>query len=131
MNADKITITEDALVHASKLRNNNLQKRNLKEVITDVIRQISHELVIAHREGRHDIITSMPITFSISNMSNSDAQRVIYASVIEELVTKDFRVWVHPAKDNCRLKITWMSPGDEAEMKYQIQLIARHTTNKI
>ena len=131
MNADKITISEDALVHASKLRNNNLQKRNLKEVITDVIRQISHELVIAHREGRHDIITSMPITFSISNMSNSDAQRVIYASIIEELITKDYRVWIHPGKDTCILKITWMSPEDEAEMKHQMQIIARHTTNKI
>ena len=131
MNADKITIAEDALVHASKLRNNNLQKRNLKEVITDVIRQVSHELVIAHREGRHDITTSMPITFSISNMSNADAQRVIYASVIEALIAKDFRVWIRPSKDNCQLKITWMSPDDEAEMKHQMQLIARHTTNKI
>jgi hypothetical protein len=131
MNSDKITISEDALVHASKLRNNNLQKRNLKEVITDVLRQVSHELVIAHREGRHDIITSMPITFSISNMSNADAQRVIYASVIEALITKDFRVWINPSKDNCQLKITWMSPDDEAEMKHQMQIIARHTTNKI
>lgn len=131
MNSDKITISEDALVHACKLRNNNLQKRNLKEVITDVIRQVSHELVIAHREGRHDIITSMPITFSISNMSNADSQRVIYSSVIEELIAKDYRVWIHPAKDNCRLKITWMSPDDEAEMRHQMKLIARHTTNKM
>jgi hypothetical protein len=131
MNVDKITISDDALIHASKLRNNNLQKRNLKEVITDVIRQVSHELVIAHREGRHDIITSVPITFSVSNMSNSDAQRVIYASIIEELISKDFRVWIHPGKDNCVIKITWMSPDDEAEMKHQIQLIAKHTTNKI
>jgi hypothetical protein len=130
MNADKITISEDALVHASKLRNNNLQKRNLKEVITDIVRQISHELTIAHREGKHDTTTSMPITFGISNMSNADAQRVIYASVIEELLTKDFRVWIHPAKDNCRLKITWMSPADEAEMKHQMNLIAKHTTNQ-
>ncbi len=127
MNSDKIQISKDALITATSLRNNNLQKRNLKEVITDIIKRISQELLTAHREGSHHIITTMPITFSIPNMSNTDSQRYIYASVIDELISKDYRIWIAPSKNICQIKITWMSSEDESEVKYQIQLIAKHT----
>ena len=127
MNFDKIQISKDALITANSLRNNNLQKRNLKEVITDIIKRISQELIISHREGSHHIITTMPITFSIPNMSNKDSQRYIYASVIDELIAKDYRIWISPGKDTCQIKITWMSPDDESEIKYQTQIIAKHT----
>jgi len=127
MSSERIQLSKDALVTANSLRNNNLQKRNLKEVITDIIRRISQELIIAHREGSHHIITTMPITFSIPNMSNTDSQRYIYASVIDELISKDYRIWISPGKDVCKIKITWMSPEDETEIKYQMQLIAKHT----
>lgn len=127
MDSHKIKISSDALVTANSLRNNNLQQRNLKEIITDIIRRISQELISAHREGCHHTITTMPITFSIPNMSNTDSQRYIYASVIDELISKDYRIWIAPGKDTCRIKITWMSPEDETEIKYQMQLIAQHT----
>jgi acid stress-induced BolA-like protein IbaG/YrbA len=127
MESNKIKISNDALVTANSLRNNNLQKRNLKEVITDIIKRISQELISAHREGSHHIITTVPITFSIPNMSNTDTQRYIYASVIDELISKDYRIWISPGKNICRIKITWMSPDDETEIKYQMQLIAKHT----
>jgi hypothetical protein len=127
MNSNKIHLSKDALVTASSLRNNNLQKRNLQEVITDIIRRISQELIAAHREGNHHIITTMPITFSIHNMSNTDSQRYVYASIIDELISKDYRIWIAPEKDRCKIKITWISSGDENEIKYQMQLIAKHT----
>ena len=127
MNSDKIQISKDALITATSLRNNNLQKRSLKESITDIVKRISQELLTAHREGSHHIITTMPITFSIPNMSNTDSQRYIYASVIDELISKDYRIWIAPGKNVCQIKITWMSPEDESEVKYQIQLIAKHT----
>ena len=127
MNSDKIQISKDALITATSLRNNNLQKRSLKESITDIIKRISQELLTAHREGSHHIITTMPITFSIPNMSNTDSQRYIYASVIDELISKDYRIWIAPSKNICQIKITWMSSEDESEVKYQIQLIAKHT----
>jgi hypothetical protein len=127
MDSTKIIISNDALITANSLRHNNLQKRNLKEVITDIIRRISQELAAAHREGGRDIITSVPITFSIPNMSNTDSQRYVYASVIDELISKDYRIWISPGKNVCRIKITWMSPADESEISYQTQLIAQHT----
>jgi hypothetical protein len=125
--SDKIDISSDALIHANNLRNNNLQRRQLKEVITDVVRRISQELVEAHKEGRHDVITSIPITYSIPNMSNKDSQRFVWATVIEELLAKNYRVWIHPTKDKCRIKMTWMSPEDEVDIKQQLNIIAKCT----
>lgn len=124
---DKIDIATDALIHANNLRNNNLQRRQLKEMITDIVRRISQELVTAHKEGKHYVITNIPITYSISNMSNKDSQRFIWASVISELKSKYYRVWISPAKNVCRLKITWMSPDDETEVSQQMNLIIKHT----
>jgi hypothetical protein len=60
-------------------------------------------------------------------MTNTDSQRYIYASIIDELIAKDYRIWILPGKDSCKIKITWMSPDDESEVKYQTQLIAKHT----
>ena len=124
---EKITISSDALVPAFTLKNNNLQKRHLKEEITNIIKRISEELVESHREGKHDIITTIPITFSVANMSNRDSQRIIYASVLDELIKKNYRAWISLKKNECRLKITWMSPDDELEIKYQTNLIAKHS----
>lgn len=123
---DKIEISKDALIPASNLRNHNMQKRNLKEAVTEIIRRISQELIAAHKEGLHDVITEIPITFSIPNMYNKDSQRVIWSKIIEELKEKSYRVWIAPTKDTCRLKITWMSPEDETEVKYQMELLAKH-----
>ena len=125
-NHEKIEINSDALVPANNLRNNSLQKRSLKEAVTEIIKRISQELIAAHREGSHDIITAIPITFSIPNMSNKDSQRVIWAKIIEELISKQYRVWISPSKDTCRLKITWMSADDINDVKYQMQIIAKH-----
>jgi hypothetical protein len=129
--SDKIEINKDALVPAQNLKNNNLQRRHLKEIITEIIKNISQELILAHREGRHDITTNIPTSFSVPNMSNTDSQRFIWASIIEELLAKDYRVWISPSKDICRMKITWMSPEDETEIKHQMNLIIKNTKNNI
>lgn len=127
--SDKIEISKESLIPAQKLKNNNLQRRHLKEIITEIIKRISQELILAHREGKHDIITNVPTTYDIPNMSNSDSQRFIWASIIEELILKEYRVWISPGKDLCRMKITWMSPDDETEVKHQMNLIIKNIKN--
>lgn len=125
--SNKIEISNDALVHANNLRNNNLQKRHLKENIVEIIRRISQELITAHKEGKHHIITNIPITFDIPNMLNKDSQRYIWSNIIDELKKKEYRVWISPSNDICKLKITWMSPDDENEIDVQTNTIAKHT----
>ena len=127
MNSDKITISESALIPATKQRNNNLQNRQLREIITDVIKRINQELILAHREGKHFVITTIPTTFDVANMANKDSQLCVWANIIDELKLKNYRIWIQPKKNVCRIKITWMSPEDESEIKYQINLIAAHT----
>ena len=119
-------LSADALINAENLRNNNVQKRNLKEVITDIVRGINSELIVAHREGKHHIITNIPITFNIPNMTNKNSQRYIWASIIEEIKNKGYRVWINPTSDNCKLKITWLNSTDESEINLQNDLITKH-----
>lgn len=126
---DKIIISNDVIISANCLRNNNLQKRFIKDLLTDILRRINHELLIAHKEGKHNIITSIPITYTIPNMSNKDSQRVIWSNIIDVLNSKNYRTWISPNKDVCRMKITWISSEDEVDIKYQTNLIAKHTKN--
>ena len=127
MESNKIQVSESALIPALNLRNNNLQKRQLREIITDIIKRISQELITAHREGKHYVITTIPTTFDVANMANRDSQLCIWANIIDELIAKHYRIWINPKKNVCRIKITWMSPEDESEIKYQMQLIAKHS----
>jgi hypothetical protein len=127
MNTNKIQLSDNALIPALNLRNNNLQKRQLREIITDIIKRISQELVVSHREGKHFIITTIPTTFDVPNMANRDSQLCIWSNIIDELISKNYRIWINPQKNECRIKITWMSPEDESEIKYQMQLIAKHS----
>lgn len=124
---EKIGISQDALVPANNLRSSNLQRRQLKKVVTDIVRRINQELISAHKEGKHFIITNIPITYSIANMANKDSQRFVWSNVIRELKSKQYRVDINPTKDVCRLKITWMRDTDSTEMTQQMELIIKHT----
>jgi hypothetical protein len=129
MDSNKIQVSDNALIPALSLRNNNLQKRQLREIITDIIKRISQELTTSHREGKHFIVTTIPTTFDVTNMANRDSQLCVWSNIIDELIAKQYRIWINPKKNACRIKITWMSPEDESEIKCQMQLIAKHTGN--
>ena len=123
----KLKISNNIITSAHSLRRNNIQKRILAEIVTDILKNINQELVTAHRNGCHNIITTIPITFNVNNMSNTDSQRHIYSSIIAELISKNYRIWISPGKNECRIKITWMSPEDETEINEQMQLIVTYT----
>jgi hypothetical protein len=123
----KLEVSSDALTPAVNLRNNSIQMRSLREQITEIIKRLDDELKNSHHEGRHYIITSIPITFDIPNMTNKDSQRIIWSKIIQELKSKDYRVWIQPSNSVCRLKITWMRTTDDAEIILQTKTIADHT----
>lgn len=124
---NKIEISNDTILNASSLRNNNIQRRHIKENITEILKRLNQELITSHREGKHFIITTLPITFDIPNMINKDTQRLIWSRVIEFLIEKNYRVWINPTKDSCRLKITWMQEVDEIDINDQNNIIIKHT----
>ena len=124
---NKIEISSDTVINASSLRNNNIQKRHIKENITEILKRLNQELINSHREGKQYVITTLPITFDVPNMINKDTQRLIWSRVIEFLLEKKYRVWINPTNDSCKIKITWMNEIDEMDIKNQNNIIIRHT----
>jgi len=124
---DKDLVARDIVVDANKLRHSNIQKKVLKENITQILRKINDELSVSHREGNYSTITTMPIVFDIPNMSNKVSQRIIWFHVLQHLMVKNYRVAINPSKDFCKLKITWITKEDEEMMSRQTQIIAEHT----
>lgn len=119
--------SSDVLIDANNLRNNNVQKRQIREYVIEILRRINDELKGAHQEGRHILVTELPIIFGITNMSEKAAQREIWFKIIECLKNKNYRVSINPREDTCLLKITWFSKEDEAEISHQISVISLHT----
>lgn len=124
---NKIEISDDTVINARALRNNNIQKRHIKENITEILKRLNQELINAHREGKHCVITTLPITFDIPNMVNKDTQRLIWSRVIEFLLEKKYRVWINPTNDSCKIKITWINEADECSIAEQNNIIIKHT----
>jgi hypothetical protein len=120
-------ISSDILIDAKCLRNNNVQKRQIKEILVDILKRIDEELKTAHQEGRNSLMTELPLIFGISNMLEREAQRVIWYKVIEFLKNKNYIISINPREDTCLLKITWFSKEDFAEIKHQNDVIAMHT----
>lgn len=112
------------LVDADRLRNNNSSKQMLMAQITDILRSIKEEIRDAFKSGLHEIRVGLPITFALPNMSNADAQRMVWGSVIDALIKKNYRVRLYPKNDKCTLHITWLSNADESEIEHQNKLIA-------
>jgi subtilase family serine protease len=118
---------QSIIIDANQLRDNSIQKRNVKEQVDQLLFMIGEELKEAYRIGKTSIKTSIPTTYSIANMSNSVAQRKIWTQIIEILENKSYRVWINPTKKACILQITWLSENDENDMNNEIALIASHT----
>ena len=126
-----IEISEDALIDANKLKNNSIQKRQIKENVVEIVRKINEDLKDAHREGKHCLITEIPITFDIPNMSNKDAQRSIWSSILSFFKQKHYRIWINYDENSCRLKITWFSDDDELTFKTQLRVIKESKLNNL
>lgn len=117
-------LSSDLLIDAKMLKNNSIQKKQIKEAVIEIVRKINSDLKFAHREGRHCIIIDIPIQFDIPNMSNADAQRSVWSTIIEFLQQKNYRVWISFNDIECKLKITWISKEDELVLKTQNKIIS-------
>jgi hypothetical protein len=124
-----LDISNKVLVDANHLKNNGIQKRQIKEHVVAILRKINDELREAHMEGKHVIITQLPIIFDISNMNLHDSRRAVWATIISTLRCKNYRVWICSSNDDCKLKITWISEEDELLLQNQKQILSKHTAS--
>jgi hypothetical protein len=115
------------LIEANTLRVNSNQKRSINEFINEIVIGINKELKNARFNNVNYIITELPIVIGITNMANSDAQRVVYSKVIELLKNKGFNVKINHTPNVCRLKISWLTSEEEREVQRQLRIIQEST----
>ncbi len=118
---------ENIIVHADRLRRSNVQKKELREYAVDIARRLNEEIRERHSQGLHSLETEIPITFTVSNMSNSDSQRIIWYTVLKWLQMKTYRVRLDIKRDSCTIHLTWISEEEESLIILQKQFIAKYS----
>ena len=117
-------MSENLLIDANKLKNNNIQKQFIDDYLHNIIKDINSEIKLAKDRGEYSAIVDLPVIFDIPNMQNSIAQVHIWSKTIEILKKKNFRVLVDRSKNQvCRFKIIWLEKIEEEEIKRKINLI--------
>jgi hypothetical protein len=112
---------------ASALKSNEAQKKSIKKEVTTILGHLDDELKTSHEQGKHDVSISLPITFGIPYMSNTDAQRTIYYQILTSLIERNFIPTVKLKKDSTVFYITWLSDEEREEIELQNTLLAKHT----
>ena len=117
-------MSENLLIDANKLKNNNIQKQFIEDYLCNIIKEINSEIKLAKDRGEYSTVVDLPVIFDIPNMQNSIAQVHIWSKTIEILKKKNFRVLVDRSKNQvCRFKIIWLEKIEEEELKRKINLI--------
>jgi hypothetical protein len=88
---------------------------------------IDEKIKEAHSAGLRDSVSvNIPNLFDVPNMKNKDAQRKIYACIIENLKSREFDVELELC-DSCTIvNVSWLSKEERAEINYELNLIAKH-----
>lgn len=117
-------MSENLLIDANKLKNNNIQKQFIEDYLCNIIKEINSEIKLAKDRGEYSTVVDLPVIFDIPNMQNSIAQVHVWSKTIEILKKKNFRVLVDRSKNQvCRFKIIWLEKIEEEELKRKINLI--------
>jgi hypothetical protein len=117
-------------IKANILKSSDAQKKAIAKEVTLILAHLDDELKIAHEQGKHFVAASVPITFSIPYMSNTDAQRIIYYKVLTSLLDREFNVKVQLEDTATIFHVRWLSDDEEKDIELQHSLLAKHTINK-
>ncbi len=121
----------NVLVDAEILKKSSEQREILKKTTIDILRSLMDDIMRAKQGYKNFVVTSVPITYQIPGLSNKDAQRIVWSNLIKELNEKNYRVRLHPTKDKCKIKITWISREEESVIQEQLNLIASHVDQSL
>jgi len=116
---------------ASALKNNDAKKKAINKELKGILAHIDDELKIAHDQGKHEIVVSVPITFSIPYMSNTEAQRIIYYNIISSLLDREFIPSIELKNNATLIHITWLTNEERHEIHVQNALLAKYTKRNI
>ncbi len=112
---------------AEILKTNDAKKRTMLKEAKLILSRIDDDIKNAYDHDRTNVAVTVPITFSIPHVANSDAQRFIYYAILESLISRDFDVQIHFAADQTIFYIKWMSDEETREIEKQNELLAKYT----
>ncbi len=119
------------MLNANDLKNNESHKKIIDKEIKEILSTIDDEIKKAYNIGKHKIKFKLPVIFSIPNMSNKNAQRIIYCEVLKSLLKRNFLVETVLTVDSTDYEITWLSESEYNELEEQNQLLAKYAKKNI
>jgi hypothetical protein len=117
-------------IKANVLKSSESQKKAIAKEVNCILAHLDDELKVAHEQGKHFVSATVPITFSIPYMSNTDAQRIVYYKVLTSLIDREFNVKVQLEDNATIFHVRWLSDDEEKDIELQHSLLAKHTINK-
>jgi hypothetical protein len=118
-------------ITSDQLKNSDTKKRHVIKETKAILGRIDEEIKIAHEYGLHFISYMAPISFNIPFMSNKDAQRCIYSSLIKSLINRGFETQIEIKTDASIIEIKWLSAEEILEVKEQMDLLKKYTKKNI
>ena len=118
------------MLHASSLKSNESQKKCIKILVKDLLSNIDSELKETHKDSKQHLETKLPITFTVPNMNNADAQRIIYSSIIESLEKRGFIVEIEIKSTSTILYIRWLNDDEHKEIEIQNLILVKHARKR-
>jgi hypothetical protein len=119
------------MLNANDLKNNDAQKKLINKEVKEILSYIDEELKKAYDIGKHKIVVNLPMIFSIPNMPNKDAQRIIYYEILTSLLDRNFLVQTNLSADSTKYEITWLSESEYNELELQNLLLAKHAKKEV
>ncbi|AMN83617.1 hypothetical protein D5b_00190 [Faustovirus] len=115
----------------SRVNKDYLLKRSsreaLKIIIDNLVKTIDSAILTQHDAGFNSLTYDLPVTFSVGNMSNKDAQIYVYSELLDIYQKqKEFDVELELAKEKTIMKLTWINGMEESERARRVEYIARH-----
>lgn len=120
------------IIDASTLKKKSLHYHELQNIIFDIIRVIQDEITIAMRNGKSAIVTTIPSTFTVTGLKNTQCQTFIYGSIIKLFKEKKYNVSISVTQPKCILKISWDTSKEDDFMEANyFDVITKNTDEKI
>lgn len=114
-------------VKAETLKESALQKRLIIKTVSDILDMIDEKIILCHDAGQHELNVSLPTIFDIPGMSNANAQRRIYSSIILDLKRREFTVKLRMSEDSTECIVTWITAEEKKDVDMQYAIIAAHS----
>jgi hypothetical protein len=113
-------------ITADQARKSNLGDRLIDQEVKKILKYIQGCILDAGKKGETFVIVTVPVNFDIPNITNKEAQTVIYYKIIEECLDKGFRVKISMDVSVVTYCIYWYAENSDRDLGKMREVIAKH-----